>query len=359
MKGLILPFLLLLAASNLNAQSPRILDVFPTSVAADTAATIRVFITGILPGCSFTPGTGTCPPVVKIDGLPIPAVYGSSDDPNLLLVSLPAHAHGSVTLTVTDSVGHSASTQIYYLGTNPLDDYEQVLVPITSTNIPGLNGSRWITETWLENTTTQPADIRGPYFSPIGTPPIPISLHFSPGLSMTLPKPQTQQLTSSTIEGALIGVPRWLGRKAAFNSRVHDTSRQAQNWGTEIPVVREIEFADSMTLINVPGDARFRLLLRIYTRTSAADVHIKADVLSAIVPILDPPVFGPLFERVIHVDAPTGPFGVPGYVQVTIGTYGVPMQISVTSESGAANNVWAFVSITNNETQDVTLVTPR
>jgi len=355
MKGPILPFLLLLAASSLNAQSPRIVDVFPTAVAADAPATIRVFVVGILPGCSTPPGS--CPPRVTIDGSPVTATYRDPFDPVSLIVLVPAHAHGSSTLTVTDDARHPASTTIHYLGTNPLDDYEQVLIPITSTDIPGLNGSRWITETWLENTSTEPADIQGPYVSPIGTPPIPISLHFSPGYSMNLPQPQN--LTGKSSEGVLVGVPRWLGRKAAFNSRVHDNSRQAQNWGTEIPVVRENEFADAVTLINVPGDARFRLLLRIYARTSAADVHIRADVLSALTVILDPPAFGPLFDRVIHIDAPTGSFGVPGYAQVTIGTYGVPMQISVTSTSGAANNLWAFVSITNNETQDVTLVTPR
>ncbi len=356
MKRLILPLLLLLGTT-LNAQSPQIVDVIPASVAADAAATIRVYVSGFQPGCTFTPST--CPPVVRIDGLPVPAVYGSANDFTSLLVSLPAHARGTVTLAVIDAAGHSASTPIHYVGTNPLDDIEQVLVPITSTNVPGLNGSRWVTETWVENTSTEGADIQGPYISPIGTPPIPISLHFAPGYSRNFPQPQTQQLTNSMTEGALLGVPRWLGRKIAFNSRVQDTSRQAQTWGTEIPVVRENEFADSMTLISVPSDARYRLLLRIYTRTSAADVHIRADVLSALSPILDPPIFGPLFEQVIHVDAPTRTFGVPGYAQVVIGTYGVPMQISVTANSGASNNLWAFVSITNNETQDVTLVTPH
>jgi hypothetical protein len=244
-------------------------------------------------------------------------------------------------------------------------DYEQVLVPITSTDIVGSNGSRWITDTWIANTSNEAADVLGPYLSPITSPPVAVPLHLPAGSSMTLPQPQSLAPQSGR-EGELLGVPRVLGRKIAFNSRVHDTSRQAQTLGTELPIVRENEFADSVMLLNVPGDSRYRLLLRIYTRTSDADVRVRADVLSALIPILDPPIAGPLFERVVHLDAPVASgagaiasFGKPGYVQMAIPTFGVPMQIKVSSESGSANNIWAFLSITNNETQDVTLVTPR
>ncbi len=244
-------------------------------------------------------------------------------------------------------------------------DYEQVLVPITSTDIAGLNGSRWITDSMIANTSSEDADVLGPYLSPIASPPVAVALRLPAGSLMTLPPPQALAPQPGR-EGELLGVPRVLGRKIAFNSRVHDTSRQAQTWGTELPIVRENEFGDSLMLLNVPGDSRYRLLLRIYTRTSAADVRVRADVLATLIPILDPPSFGPLFERVIHLDAPVASgagaiasFGRPGYVQVTIPTLGVPMQIKVSAESGSANNIWAFISITNNDTQDVTLVTPR
>ena len=243
-------------------------------------------------------------------------------------------------------------------------DYEQVLVPITSTDIAGLNGSRWITETWIANTSNEAADVLGPYLSPITSPPIAVPLHLPAGSSMALPQPQSLAPQPGR-EGELLGVPRVLGRKIAFNSRVHDTSRQAQTLGTELPIVRENEFADSVMLLNVPGDSRYRLLLRIYTRTSDASVRVRAEPPSGAVPVIDPPILA-LFERVIHLDAPASSgaagsiasFGVPGYAQIAIPTFGVPMQIRVTAESGSANNIWAFLSITNNDTQDVTLVTP-
>jgi hypothetical protein len=243
-------------------------------------------------------------------------------------------------------------------------DYEQVLVPITSTDIAGSNGSRWITETWIANTSNESADVLGPYLSPITSPPVAVVLHLAVGSSMTLPQPQSLAPQPGR-EGELLGVPRVLGRRIAFNSRVHDTSRQAQTLGTELPIVRENEFAGSVMLLNVPGDSRYRLLLRIYTRTSDASVRVRAELPSGPVPVIDPPILA-LFEQVIHLDAPVASgagaiasFGRPGYAQITIPTFGVPMQIRVTSESGSANNIWAFISITNNDTQDVTLVTPR
>jgi hypothetical protein len=244
-------------------------------------------------------------------------------------------------------------------------DYEQVLVPITSTDIAGSNGSRWITETWIANTSNEAADVLGPYLSPITSPPVAVALHLPIGSSMTLPQPQSLAPKPGR-EGELLGVPRVLGRKIAFNSRVHDTSRQAQTLGTEVPIVRENEFADSVMLLNVPGDSRYRLLLRIYTRTSDASVRVRAEIPPGFHAIIDPPSLA-LFEQVIHLDPPASSgaaganasFGVPGYAQIAIPTSGVPMQVRVTSESGSANNIWAFLSITNNETQDVTLVTPN
>jgi hypothetical protein len=269
-------------------------------------------------------------------------------------------------LIVTDNRGHSATTTLHYFATNLLDEYEQVLVPITSTDINGANGSRWVTETWCENTRpTEATDVKGPFISPIASPPTTVPLHLAPGAAMMLPGPQLVA-PANVREGMLLGVPRWLGRGLAFNSRVQDISRQALTRGTEIPVVRENEFADSITLLNVPGDLRYRILLRVYTRTSAADVRVRVEVLSGIHAIFEPPIVGPIVDTVLHLDAPSAnggaavtSFGVPGYAQMAIGNYGYPLQITVTSQSGASNNLWAFLSITNNDTQDVTTVTPR
>jgi hypothetical protein len=359
MRTRILCALLLLVAAAAAAQSPRITDIVPTTLRADTPGRVLVYLSGIFPGCANQPVA--CPPGATIDGVQADVVFGQPGSTNVIAVSVPPHARGSSKLVVTDSAGHSAQTTLRYVGTNPLDDYEQVLVPITSTEISGANGSHWVSETYMENTSAEFAEVQPPYYFAFSSPPGYIALHLTPGFSMHVPPVSVV----GTPEGQLLGVPRWLGRKIAFNSRVQDTSRQSQTWGTEIPIVRENEFADSITLINVPGDARYRLTLRIYSRTSAADVRVRADVLSALVPIIDPPIVGPLFERVVHVGAPIATydpnvnFGYPGYATVTIGNYGLPLQITVTSESGAPNNIWAFVSITNNETQNVTIVTPR
>jgi hypothetical protein len=346
-------------------QSASIYDVFPPNLPVDTPAEVTVSVIGTFRGC-IPPSN--CPLAVKIDNSPVSARYGSflSTSGADIIVTVPAHPRGTSTLVVTDTAGHSATTTLHYLGTNLLDEYEQVLVPITSTDLIGANGSHWVTETWVENTRpTEATDLKGPFLSPNVSPPGATSLHISPGLAMQLPAPQ---LVAPAVvrEGALLGVPRWLGRGLAFNSRAQDISRQVQTRGTEIPVVRENEFADSITLLNVPGDPRYRILLRVYTRTSAADVRVRVEHLSAVNFFTPPPIFGPPVDTVIHLDAPfangvgaVSSFGVPGYAQMSIGNYAYPLQVTVTSQSGAPNNLWAFLSITNDETQEVTTITPR
>lgn len=342
-------------------QSATIYNAIPPNLPADTPTEVTVYVKGTFLGCV---PPSNCGLAVKIDNAPVSARYGSPSLGTNIIVTVPAHPRGTSTLVVTDGAGNSVTTTLHYLGPNLLDEYEQVLVPITSTDIIGANGSHWVTETWVENTrSTEATDVKGPFLSPIASPPVATSLYVLPGEAVQLWKVITPRVVG---EGALLGVPRWLGRGLVFNSRVQDISRQAQSSGTEIPVVRENEFADSVTLLNVPGDPRYRILLRVYTRTSAADVRVRVEHQFEVNVVTPPPVFDPPVDTVIHLDAPSAignggisSFGYPGYATMAIGSHPYRLQITVTSLSGAPNNLWALLSITNNETQEVTTITPH
>jgi hypothetical protein len=129
---------------------------------------------------------------------------------------------------------------------------------------------------------------------------------------------------------------------------VYDQSRTTQSFGTEIPIVRERQFTNGstvLTLLNVPTDARFRNTLRIYG-TAAAQVVVRVSA-PTISPV-DSPVTLNAGENVFKPAAATFssfPTGV-GLVTVTIT---VPVQA----------HVWAFVSVTNNDTQQITTITPQ
>jgi len=126
------------------------------------------------------------------------------------------------------------------------------------------------------------------------------------------------------------------------NARVHDTTRDGDSWGVEIPAVPDTQFRRSIVLLSVPADARYRSLLRVYGYGSF-DTNV----------------------TVAFRDDGTGEFlGSQalllrsGYAQLPIDTFPgahARLRVQVTSDSSL---IWAFASITNNVTQQVTTVTP-
>ena len=146
--------------------------------------------------------------------------------------------------------------------------------------------------------------------------------------------------------------------RVRFNLRVQDLSRRADTWGTEVPVVRESGFThEAISLINVPADNLFRLMLRVYESDSAGQARVRIDVfrqstderLGTVETAL------PTREPVIYN---------PGYAQISItdlfpNIHGQDrLRITVTPTTPGAN-IWAFVSVTNDDTQQVTTITPQ
>lgn len=145
-----------------------------------------------------------------------------------------------------------------------------------------------------------------------------------------------------------------------FHLRVRDMSRAAQSMGVQIPVIPEADlFRDEIALLGVPGDARFRHTLRIYdinNQPSSFRIRVFSDLqliheetITLFMNLVDPgvqpreEVIGPSAAQLDFRDRI--PDGEHLYY-LTI----EPLQESL---------FWAFLSITNNETQEVTLVLPN
>jgi len=136
----------------------------------------------------------------------------------------------------------------------------------------------------------------------------------------------------------------------SMNLRVHDVSRSALNFGTEMPIVREDDFfINRIVLLGVPTDPRFRNTLRIYT----------AFPTSLIVRVGD----GPAVE--VHVTGGGTDFE-PAYAAFTnfpvnAGTVRVTVEVdpSIVTLLPIEVPMWAFMTVTNNETQAITTITPQ
>jgi hypothetical protein len=157
------------------------------------------------------------------------------------------------------------------------------------------------------------------------------------------------------------------------NLRIQDVSRQALTWGTEIPAVPESQaFTEPSELLDVPIDFRFRVLLRVYSFEPASgqrvrvtgfaidpDEHLASPVPQEVVKV---------FETYVELAPPADvagqfPYAVPGYGQLHFETLGAfppdveRLRIRVEPED-ASFVYWAFLSVTNNETQHVTTIVP-
>jgi len=124
----------------------------------------------------------------------------------------------------------------------------------------------------------------------------------------------------------------------AAGLRVADISREATSHGTEIPVVRTRDFTTGrIVLLGVPTDPRFRLTLRIYSLAQTSEpVNVEG-----------------LGRQVFFT--PGRDLYEPSYAEVS----DLPRTLTrvVIQSSGAP--VWAFITVTNNDTQQITTISPQ
>ena len=271
----------------------------------------------------------------------------------------PPHAAGSV--DVTASIAGIPTPFVLpnayrYQGPS-IDELERILLPVAASG-PGPNGARFETEILITNAGDEAVPVSGAAtfaHSGISPPPIPrVPPHttgtFTDGLS-----------DAQNFMGAFIDVPARMARDVITKVRVHDTSRDASAFGVEIPVVSDLDFAATVRLAGIPTDAQFRCTLRVYAYDSrnfgpvTLRVRDNADgTLLATVPVaLKAPDLrteaADLFPAAaqLSLDAIIAPLRSHPRLRIDI------------SDSDAVRLIWGFVSITNNQTQEITLVTPQ
>jgi hypothetical protein len=223
--------------------------------------------------------------------------------------------------------------------------FERILLPITIAETPGAFGSRWASDIWYRSDADAPVQVF----------PLIVSDGF-PGPHVTEPL-QVALFGPGRPPGQFIYVTRELADQVHVSLRIFDTSRDALTWGTELPVVREAAFTQKpITFLNVPSDARFRVMLRVYESDLRGLGRARIDV------------FDQASDALVGsqtVDLPTlEPIDYnPGYAQLSLtdlianrppAAYRV-----VVSPASARANLWAFVTVTNNQTQQVTTICPR
>jgi hypothetical protein len=168
---------------------------------------------------------------------------------------------------------------------------------------------------------------------------------------------------SSQVPGELRYVPRDMGSQLTFNLRIRDLSRALSSWGTEIPVIRDTSaLTGPANLLAIPTDDQFRATLRAYDLfpSPAGDPLVRLRVYS----MTDDSLLGET-DLALHSGSPTEYPLRPNYGLVT----NLLQQFPAATGKGLVRievqpltpglRYWAFVSVTNNDTQHVTTVTPQ
>ena len=207
--------------------------------------------------------------------------------------------------------------------------FEPVLFPLLL-DAPGANGSLWRTEAAVSN-------------------PKPWPVYAWDG-QVLLPGAFIRVEGGQYGRGFVLRVPRGQAPNVAFSLRARDVSRVDEGYGTEIPVVREKDFFldTPFTLLDVPVERGYRVKLRLYALTTsfpsaAVTVATAGGTTSTTFASWAPVCEDSGCHSYAELDLPSDG-GDGARADVTVTQLHVP--------------VWGFITVTNNETQQVTVVTP-
>jgi hypothetical protein len=339
--------LFFLAAPALVAQP--VTSIRPASGFTTGGDLVHIRGFGLRGGSPACPGA-SCPNYVKFGDTFARIVLNT---PFEIVAIAPPHGPGAVDVTVGIPGVSSPDVIANAYRYETMNDIERILIPIARSG-PGPNTARFETQISITNVGEEDIGIGGAAATPSLAP-------LTPG---PIVHPHTTRMFTDALRdipghaGAFINVLAVQARDVITKVRVHDTSRDAAAFGVEIPTVSDLDFAKTIRLTGIPTDARFRSTLRVYaydaTNFGPVTVRVRDDAdgtLLATVPVaLDRGELGREAD-------------IPASAQISLDPIIEPLRnhsrirLDI-ADSDTIRPIWAFVSITNNQTQEITLVTP-
>lgn len=298
------------------------------SVIPSNAGGQRMRIRDTLPLAEFCRGCR-----VRIAGVELDTPYDQVED--AYVFTLPELPPGFVDVTLINNSGSEIhfDDALYILdrGAPPdLTVFERVLFPVLF-SAPGANGSLWRSESVI----VQPREFTVEFYEAI-----------DPALGTAIGAESRRALAGGNHRnGAVLLVPRREADALAFGLRVRDVSRVGEGYGTEVPVLRERDMITGpLTLLDVPLDPQYRVKVRIYAYDDASAGTLIVDDGTKASEI----AFTAARDCVACADA--------AYAEVDLPTAAAGARANVYVRLQNAAPSWAFATVTNNVTQQVTIV---
>jgi len=252
------------------------------------------------------------------------------------------------------------------------DAFERLLFPLVVEDHPGAYGTVWTTEATVRNESDAPLEIftseclfRCPFAECIVTICLPFQAT-PPHGRFTESLLGRGEIGSVSNPATLLYVPATASANVVASLRLIEETRRANDFGIEIPVVRESGlFTTVLWLPDVPMPAGSRTHLRIYGvespdggarlrvraypgEQSSATLDVIVDLSSSNVP----PTPGPGDYR------PMQPSYLLMILPPELTTNALPLRVRIDPVTPGLK-FWAMASVTSNDTQHVTLVTPQ
>lgn len=232
------------------------------------------------------------------------------------------------------------------------------LVPLNLGTTPGLFQSSWARQMVIANSGNQDVTFVG-----LADPscPIPEGCLIEPIVVAHGTALVDNFRVCAEPGGRVLQAPSASANDLSFTLRTRDLSRESATWGSSVPVVREDRFFGStFSLADLPLDTQFRITVRIYDvdPDTPPSVRVRAYLLAPFLGRADT-LIGELTQPVFKTSTASGCAAVSEmflWMEKSLPSSG-RIRIEIQPLDGR-REYWAFASVTHNDSQQVTVITP-
>jgi len=244
-----------------------------------------------------------------------------------------------------------------------VDDYQRVLLPIyLDVPVRGAFGAEWKTDLWMRNNSRAPVTLAAwPCEAEVCTEAYPRQFQFAGAHSLhNLPR---LDAADGGNPSRVLYVAKGGAEQVSYSLRFADVSRSTIDGGVGLPVIRESELLDrDAQLFDVPLKAGFRVMLRIYDVTYAASkfrvtIYPQRELEDQAVTYFFEVAAGASDSGEFRSRAAYAQFDLTSLL-AQARAWPESARVEVTPLT-PGSRFWTFASITNNDSQVVTLVTPQ
>lgn len=269
-----------------------------------------------------------------------------------ITVAAPPNFRSVVNVRLNQATGIPTVSSTFRYTDTP--DFERVLLPVYARPTSGLGGTTFETFFSIWGVSGQATSVYGIAFpcniiniGLCGSPPW-VPRIFVPRTAAPLSNESVSYFELYGAPGAFLWIPPNSINNLAMSLRVRERSRQGETWGTNISIIPEREFkTDLVALLSVPLMPEFRTRLRIYSLDNGVMVRVR--VIKSDSTRVYQDVTVPLSDS-------TSAF-LPTYAEIS--QFNAADNVRIEVEPLGGKRIWAFASVTHNETQHITVITPR